>query len=237
MLCCEFEDRFHSVLDDRGNPDEDSLLSAHAASCGPCRAQLHSWELLNIGLDGWDPPGASGSIDNIVAMALQAAAEEPADATVQPKPAPNAFDLSAIAAPILLSAAVLAIALFVPMFLAGGGNDHIAEDTPTANNVAPEIQPASQVVVDEPAVDTNQLNEAELVRSRELFNEMRSRLNEPPTFENLPMPENLPSGLQPIAGSFEVALNTFRKTLPGRKGSSEIPGKPQASKLALPSFA
>lgn len=236
MLCSEFEERFHTLLDDRCDPNDDSVISGHASQCAQCRNNLNSWDLLSVGLETWEPPRSTASIDNIVAMALASPANESADVTPTDKPKTRPFDLASVIVPVLLSAVVLAIALFVPMFMAKNGSEPIAQ-----NN---QNEPAKPAIVNESPIviaqnTDRQPSEADVVRGRELLNEMRARLPEPAalgTIANDLTAQELPNGLQPIAGSFEVALNAFRKTLPGKKGLI-IPGKPQASKLATPSFA
>jgi len=50
MQCHEFEDRLHSLLDDRQSPEADPQIVAHAATCEPCGHLLIGQRLLLAGL-------------------------------------------------------------------------------------------------------------------------------------------------------------------------------------------
>jgi hypothetical protein len=50
MNCNQFETRFHSLLDQRGNPSADPALIEHAAQCGDCQRLLSGHATLALGL-------------------------------------------------------------------------------------------------------------------------------------------------------------------------------------------
>jgi hypothetical protein len=50
MQCREFEERMHAVLDERGAPQADPRLAAHAAGCEHCRSLLRGLAVVLAGL-------------------------------------------------------------------------------------------------------------------------------------------------------------------------------------------
>lgn len=235
MHCPEFQQTFQAVLDDRRNPEDQSSLREHADVCASCRSDLVAWELLSGGLDSWDPLESKQSFESIVAAALS----ETPTATTSAKTvaAPSRFDFSTIVAPILLSAAILAIAAFVPTMLTNQGDQPSVKPSAVADQQPAEPQPITIVADDElipPDSPGDQLTPAE---GRELLVEMHSRLPLAPTLESFSSDLSrtpLPTGLRPIAGSFEVAFKTFRNAIPGSNNDSPLPLKPQASNMHPP---
>ena len=59
MKCDEFDERVHSLLDDRVPIDADPMLLKHADACGKCRGMLGTYGNLLAGLDCCEIPELS----------------------------------------------------------------------------------------------------------------------------------------------------------------------------------
>jgi hypothetical protein len=62
MKCREFEDRLNDVLDDRGQPQSDPRLAAHADECDSCRQMLVGQELMLASLKRLPKPSVPADL-------------------------------------------------------------------------------------------------------------------------------------------------------------------------------
>ena len=71
MQCHEFENRLNAVLDERGEPQADPRLAAHARDCPPCRRLLAGQRALFTGLrQSIAPPLKAAFSQQVVARAV-----------------------------------------------------------------------------------------------------------------------------------------------------------------------
>ena len=83
MRCVEFEARLQDVLDRRGDPRADDVLTAHAAECAACRALEHGLSRALVGLANLKPPACRDHLSALILAETYPAEESVAPSSVE----------------------------------------------------------------------------------------------------------------------------------------------------------
>jgi len=201
MQCAKFEERLQQLLDDRKSVEQDKLLQEHARGCDACGSVLHTQSMLFAGLRATLEPRFTKDLGHRVVDQLRIDHRKRTNKRLM------------IAA--LATAAVITIALLP---LAGDripfqrdrdhGNGGLALATPTL-----EQNPQRAFTAEES-------EDLRLLMHQWMLQISDHRLG---MFEPV---DQLASGIRPLALTFNLALDTLRRTLPGY--SERPPAEPQA---------
>jgi hypothetical protein len=190
MQCAKFEQRLQQLLDDRQNVEQDNLLQEHAGGCGACGSVLRTQKQLLAGLRANPEPRFALDLGHRVLDQLRVDQRQRNNKRL------------AIAA--LAAAAVIMIALLP---LAGGrvrlqrNHDQGGGRLALANPV-PQQSP------------TRAFTQQESEELRTLVHSLMLQFSDH-RFEMFEPVDQLASGIRPLALTFNLALVTLRRTLPG----------------------
>ena len=95
MRCGEFEARLQEVLDRRGDPRADEVLSAHAAECAACRALEHALSRALVRLASLRPPACRDNLATRILAEVYATEEGAAPSSVAVVELPIRSDVGA----------------------------------------------------------------------------------------------------------------------------------------------
>jgi len=223
MKCDEFDERVHSLLDDRGPIDADPMLLEHADACAKCRGTLGTYGDLLDGLDCSEIPELSPDFTQRVVD--QVCAER----VVTVRPARRSRRWLALAA-VAIAAGIL-IALIPYLGSRPTPNEPIAPrvvEDDGQENLEPSLaeQPkdesphddATQVANGE--VDADSKAEAEAKQLRIVLNQLTPNLH----YDRIVPMDQIRGGLRPITSSLAVAIDALRSTIPlGRQDNAKEP--------------
>ncbi|MEX2027703.1 MAG: hypothetical protein WEH44_10380, partial [Pirellulaceae bacterium] len=218
MQCHEFEERMHTLLDERRLPQSDAHVLAHAQQCRDCRLNLRTWQLLsqNLGPDSLPlPPG--GFAQRVVS---------------QWEVRPPAYRSAGRYRPWLLAGAVATAAAVGLLALTTGQNRHqpkprspamAAPDRPIddrglatspAADVAPDEKPvnAGSLAQEQKsdaaaATELSRVDADSLQQYSQAFQSLASQV--PQAVERLDEVEEATPGLRPVRTSFSLAIGTI----------------------------
>src|SRR5262245_16672483 len=129
MQCQEFEDRWNDLLDERGSPEADPLLAAHAGECESCRGLLGGGGLLLRGVSQRPvPPLGREFATRVVAQVAASSAPAPAA-----RPASRVW----LAVGVLLASAASALLAISLVWYARRGGEPLVNRAPAVNNSSP----------------------------------------------------------------------------------------------------
>jgi len=200
MQCAKFEQRLQQMLDDRQNVEQDEALRAHSRGCVACGQVWRAQSLLFAGLKSTPEPSFGQDLGPRVLDQLR----------VDRRKRNNKRLLLAA----LAMAAVIMIALLP---LAG---DHVRRQE------GEQVGGGLALVAPTPRqMPPSRLTEQESEDIRMLMHELMQRLSDQ-RFDMLEPVDQLAGGIRPLAITFNFALDTLRRTLPGY--SQPQPVQPQA---------
>ncbi|HUE72262.1 MAG TPA: hypothetical protein VMP01_15365 [Pirellulaceae bacterium] len=231
MQCHEFEERMHTLLDERRLPQSDARLLAHAEQCPDCRLNLRAWEVLSQNLDQASshlPPG--GFAQRVVSQLEVRPAEYGA---------PTRYRSWLLAGAAATAAAIGLLAVTI------GQNRHRPKPAPPAI-AAPDSPAENRALATSPVVDIGpdnkpvnaesltqeqslQASPAELSRAdvdslqqySQAFQSLASQV--PQAVERLDEVEEATPGLRPVRTSFSLAIGTIRRTIPPPRKAAPPP--------------
>ena len=222
MQCKQFENRFHSLLDQRQQPEKDAQLQYHAAKCPMCAATLECGQTLFAGLERQStsfervalPPAVSGNRQS---------------------------KWRARRAWIALAGTVAAIVLFSVGAMFSGPRQQANQTEVTSLDEDHSTQFEANTVVakndnqGETPIGLQNKSTNSTAEEFELYREMLEgiTIQMPRISHDQLQPVNeFATSLQPIATSLNVAFDVLRGSISVRsKPSSE---SPQASSFAIP---
>ena len=231
MKCREFEDRLHSLLDDRQSPEADPQLVAHAATCEPCRRLLIGQRLLLAGLRRGVMHSSGNELAQKVVAGYQA---EPAEAVVlEGLAGRRTWQVLA-----WLAATAAALAIAVSIYVASQpGRANVAVSSPSENRVASENRvpsvgpqrPDRDIAHSDPRPPSGSVRRAPTLGAFQLLprgggygvalaDMATSSL--PEAVERMEEVERYAPGIRPIRVSFAMLWNALWRSIPGL-GSSE----------------
>lgn len=238
MLCVEFEQRMHDLLDERQPPERDELLQAHVRGCPNCRQILLAQEDLFREIGRASRPALSGGFAaRVVAQARSSSAAARTTRTRRPW---------LLAAAVLSTAAAALVGLTIAMNLQSNAPSANAVTAPGTENKPAQIHPATTLAVkNSPASrnvrvprDSKTPGQPELADERALSAtdvESLERYGQalqsfasqvPQAVDRLDEVEKATPGLRPVRSSFTLAIGTIRRTIPPpRKQEPPKPGK------------
>ena len=201
MQCAKFEKRLQQLLDDRQNVEQDEVLREHSRGCVACGRIWRAQSLLFAGLKSLPESSCDQDLGPRVLDQLR---------TDQRKRDSRRLWIAALATAAVIMVAMLPLAgdrvRFQQNEDVGGGGLALALP-------APQQPPESQ------------LSEQESEEIRTLMHQMMLRLSEQRLSMFEPV-DQLNSGIRPLTITFNFALDTLRRTLPGY--SQPQPVEPQA---------
>lgn len=223
MKCDEFDERVHSLLDDRASVHGDQPLMEHADACPKCRGMLRTYGDLFGGLEGGEIPELSSDFTGRVVA--QVCAEE----TQTVRPARYARQWFAVAAVAI--AAGLLIALIpslrnrlapndpnVPQMVEDNGEKH--PETPAPDSTDGHAPDADGTQLAEDTIDGNPDSWPD---DEQLPKKLLGRFASDSLDRLVPV-DQIRGGLRPITSSLAVAIDALRNTIPiGRHNHAEEP--------------
>jgi hypothetical protein len=205
MRCETFEQRMHTLLDNRQRPELDDQLRAHVAVCPACQEQLESQESLFAGLELMDVPESRGEFADAVVKDVAQGDRR------------RYFQWAVIAA------AVLVIAGLTP-FLSGTSSE------PDPSHLV--NQPADPQENQSPITGPNAISTPDLIGPNKsvggdyLVSFAFSQVDQlPDSIEKLDS-VGLAKGLRPLARSFNSAYDVILRAIPVLRDDRS--GSPQA---------
>jgi hypothetical protein len=239
MKCHEFEDRLHSLLDDRQSPEADAQLVSHAANCEPCRHLLTGQRLLLAGLRRGVAQRPSGQLaQRVVARHVVACHEaEPIEAVVLDGSSASRRVWRVLA---WVAATAAAVAIAVTIYLSSQPDQpNVAVSLPAVESVRPvgpsqpDRNPDHGIVQHDSRPRSGNGRRAPSLGAFQLLprggygvtlaDMATSSL--PEAVERMEEVERYAPGIRPIRVSFSMLWNALWRTIPGF-GSSE--SDPQA---------
>ena len=201
MQCAKFEERLQQLLDDRKSVEQDNLIQEHATGCDACGSVLRTQSLLFAGLQATLGPSFTKSLGHRVVDQLR---------IDHRKRANRRLTIAALA-----TAAVIMIALF-PL---AGDRIRFLRDRDHGNG---GLALATQTREQNPhrTFTSEESEDLRLLMHQWMLQISDHRLG---MFEPV---DQLASGIRPLALTFNLALDTLRRTLPGY--SERQPAEPQA---------
>jgi len=236
MNCQEFEDRLQLVLDERCSPERDERLTEHARSCANCRETMQAQEALLEALRKSRQTPSGRWAKNVAADVVAAAVvEKQADRrrwNVDLRWV--SVGLVGVAAAVILMFSSAWRAMTGPREV--GGSHTVQNAEPAKKNandgqlaIARPLVPrekAGPKVVSPAPVPSASLNEYQLV--------LQQWVQTLPDSVDVNQLESSP-GIRPLASSIGLAIDTLRRTLPGRRDDMQTHQRPAgASYLGLP---
>jgi len=222
MQCQEFEDRWNELLDERGCPQADPRLAAHAGECESCRGLLTGGSLLLRGLTQLPIPPLGREFARRVVT--QVASDR--ESSVTARPASRAW----LAVGVLLASAAAALLAISLVWYARRGGDHVAgggNRPAVVNRSAPGASPrrrgpayafGGQLLLSAPRLPSFQ-------NYRGAIDNLAVTL--PQTVEQLDQMERLAPGIRPVRLSLAMFWQTLRRSIPG--SCSEEPAHPRTT--------
>ncbi|MBC8870144.1 MAG: hypothetical protein H8E44_12040 [Planctomycetes bacterium] len=219
MKCDEFDDRVHSLLDDRVRIDADPMLLEHADACAKCRGMLGTYGDLLAGLDSCEIPELSPDFTRRVVDQVHA------ERVVTVRPARRTRRWLALAAVAI--AAGLLIALIPYLGSRTTPNQPIAPRV-VEDDGQEDLEPslAEQPKDESPHDDATQVAhgevdaESEAEQLRIVLNQLTPKL----PYDRLVPVDQIRGGLRPITSSLAVAIDALRSTIPlGRQDHAKEP--------------
>lgn len=233
MRCDEFDERVHSLLDDRVPIHGDQRLLDHADGCSRCRGMLGTYDDLFVGLKCDETVKLSSDFTQRVVTQVRAGQPQ----TVRPpRHAQRWFALAAMAI-----AAGLLIALFPFLRNRLTPNEPIVPRVVEDNRERQSQPPTPDATNDEsPLEDAGKLAEGTAVGDpdEENLEQVPNPLDQ--LAPNIPLNRYLPvdqirGGLRPITSSLAVAIDALRSTIPiGRHDHTEEPAGHSPSAQHVP---
>lgn len=207
MQCAEFETQLQSTLDRRTAPESDGQLVEHAEHCNACRQVLDTARLLQEGLKIQFPAPRSPHLGHQV---LDRLAAEKSKRTSRRR--------------FALAIAIAAALLIAILPFARGPRDDTAKvkSAPRPHGLA--IATVGRQPQPSPTMSAEEAEEFRLL-IRHLLDQVSIRQLE--GFESVDQVAG--KSIRPLAVTFQFALDTLRRTLPGQ-GSAET-NPPQARTL------
>jgi hypothetical protein len=235
MNCRAFEDRLNLLLDERQLPQHDARLQAHAQGCAACGQMLQAQASLLAGLELFEQPSLTPHFSDLVLTELADAPQQPASAIRRFSGRRGLVALAALAAALLV-----AVALNFQFRESGNAarSPAVAQRQPTG--VQPHKRrraagPLLGAVRSQPASSLSKSHSQQLMPAESSaavpYGDYRAALHGlamrlPAAVEQLETVEAYAPGIRPVRASFNVAIDTLRRTLPGN--SDGHPGIPQA---------
>lgn len=201
MQCAKFERRLQQLLDDRRNVDQDEVLREHSQRCDTCSSLLRAQSQLFAGLRSFPEPSFSQDLGPRVLDQLR----------IEQRKRTN----KRLALAALVTVAAITIALLP---LAG---DHV-RFRPQDERVGGELAIATTAPRQVPE---NRLTKQESEDIRLVMHQLMLRLSDQRLSMFEPV-DQLASGIRPLAITFNFALHTLRRTLPGYSQPETV--EPQA---------
>ncbi len=201
MQCAKFEQRLQQLLDDRSEVEQDKVLREHADACDECHEMLKAQQALFTGLGVLPESARSKDMGHRVL-----------DSLLVERRYRSKRRLTMI---VLAVTAVLLIAL-IP--LTGSRGPWWNKQPVGGGQLAMAYSTTS-----EPG--QRKLSKAEAEELRLLMRDLVMRLSDP-RFEMFESVDQLTSGIRPLAVTFNYAIDTLRRSLPGYSEHETI--EPQA---------
>jgi len=223
MQCHEFEDRLHSLLDDRQSPEADPQLVAHAAACEPCTQMLIGQRLLLAGLRRGVKHSSKSQLAQNVLAGYRA---EPIEAlVVEGSTARRTWQILA-----WLAATAAALAIAVSIYMASQpSRANVAVLSPSVNTI-PSVTPKQpDIAHSNPRPSSGNSRRAPTLGAFQLLprgggygvalaDMATSSL--PEAVERMEEVERYAPGIRPIRVSIAMLWNALWRSIPGL-GSSE----------------
>lgn len=206
MRCEAFENRLNVLLDRHEPPENDALLSEHAAACAPCRDMLDAQAGLFDTVRDW-------SVANLEVDLVDRVLAKVRPAPVPPMPSPGNRVAGWFARGsyrwLGLSVAAVIVVSFTAWQLSRPG-----EVADTAGQPVTSPQIAAVETPDVTAASGAEFTEAEMAELRNRLAQRASELGR--LAENIELPETVTAGLQPFRHTMAAALDALRRTLPSK---------------------
>jgi len=197
MQCAKFEQRLHQLLDDRENIEQDEMLSGHAKKCEECRVVLQTQSRILAGLRSLPSPKREQDLGHRVLDQLR---------VDQRKRKNRRFAVLALA---------MAASLLIALLPFAGDHVRLRQDRKGLALVTPAPHPET----------VNKMSKQETEDLRLVMHQFMLKFSDHPLGMFEPV-DQLASGIRPLAISFNFALDTLRRTLPGYSEPQTI--EPQA---------
>lgn len=202
MQCAEFEARVHNVLDQRAAPDSDAELVEHASNCERCAQIMHAQRSL---FDGLRSPIEQATSVHFGHQVLDALKVEKA----------NRVRRRSIAFGLATAAALMVMV----MSFARGPRVENADRDSAGGRLAIATPPRS--VTPSPAMSPEEKEEFRL-----LIRQLLDQVSTHPVQGLDTVDEVAAKSLRPLAVSFNFALDSLRRHLPGQNNDEST--DPQA---------
>ncbi|MBI2477328.1 MAG: hypothetical protein HYV60_01355 [Planctomycetia bacterium] len=207
MQCAKFEQRLQELLDDRKNVEQDKLLDEHAGSCIACGSVWRAQRQLFAGLQPIPEPSFAPNLGHRVLDQLR----------IDHRKRYNRRMVIAS----LAAAAVIMIAL-LPL---AGERVRFQRNRDNANG---QLALVTKTPVQNPS---RAFSAEESEQLRALMHQWMLQISDHRREMFEPV-DQLASGIRPLALTFNLALDTLRRTLPGY--SEPPPVEPQALYRSIP---
>ncbi len=190
MQCAKFEQRLQQLLDDRSVVEQDKVLREHANACEDCRAMLQAQQALFTGLRVLPQGAGSKDVGHRVLDRLLVERRHRSR---------RRFTMIALA--------ITAVVVIAMIPLAGRRGPGWNNKPAGGGQLALSYSPSSET-------GKRELSKAEAEELRLLMRDFVMRLSDP-RFEMFDSVDQLTSGIRPLAVTFNFAIDTLRRSLPG----------------------